>query len=113
MKKTKLLTFIFSIFICICWVIRGYFVGKKESDEEFKRQVSGKIINVYRGDDEKFCYLIFANSTKYQTTFWGIQNEIKVGDSIFKPVNSFKYIVYHNSIINDTSVYDGSNLFFK
>lgn len=93
-------------------IIRGYKLGKKELDEEKVRKISGKVIKVFKPENDKIIHIMLSGGLEYAPSFFGLNSIIEVGDSIYKAPNSFKFIIYKKNM-HDSTIYIGTNRFYK
>ncbi|WP_416437832.1 hypothetical protein [Phnomibacter sp. MR] len=111
--RKQLLAFILGGLICLFWLYRGYRVGKKNNDDNFKNPYAGKVVRAYIPETAKFLNVVFADSSEKTLDFWGLCDLVEVGDSLKKEANSFRFIVYKEGNTNDSIVYEGTNFYTK
>ena len=112
-KNIAILCFFVFFIIIIVWVIRGYKMGRMEIGEEKKKEINGKVVKIYKPEDAKIINIIFSNGIEYAPSFFGLNNLVEVGDSIYKPSNSLKFLIYKKGIINDSISFEANNNFYK
>jgi hypothetical protein len=94
----------------ILWIKRGDDIGKSVYFEGKKNIIQGRIIMMERTSQEKkFVKIQFADSTWYDVPFFGFEEHVQIGDSIYKKANTYQFMIFKKSNPNDTAFFKGSN----
>jgi len=102
----KIIQYLFTVSLavfCIYWIYRGKKIGDKEWLDEKQKEIKGKIIKILKPEGYKVIVVYLSDSSKYCPFTNRLNDELNVGDSIYKAKNSYRLIIFKNCKLSDTT----------
>lgn len=99
MKKQIKNYILISIFIIsLVWIFRGYKIGEIEYENQKKEEIIGKIVKIYKPNDEKIIHIVFSDGKEYMPIFFQLNDLVQIGDSLIKKANTLRFVIYKKSV---------------
>lgn len=109
----SLIGLIIGVVISFIWIYRGYKIGGDEWEIEKEKEIKGKVARMYKPETEKVYHIYFADGSEYIPSFWGLDEKIEIGDSIYKAKGSYRLIIFKKCDLQDTLMFEGGNNFYR
>jgi hypothetical protein len=99
--RLKVFLFVYIISIVVTWYLTGSYIRNKDV---FEAAICGTVDALRATGRGNYCFQIKFRNTKEFSSLASVcmdnQKDLEKGDSIFKPMHSYNYLVYKKDSLN-------------